>query len=124
VLLGTLVPQCRLAVQLSTQAKGWVKRIHRVLQDRLTKKLRRKKIANSEANGPPPGPGRVPIGYGHQVLQHRIAGSALPEAKTSGHFSPGLEIAQPQARDVAGCGVPARRPAALCGFDSFTGQTL
>jgi hypothetical protein len=46
---GTFAPQCRLAAQLSTQAKGRVERINGVHQDRLIKKLRRKKIASYEA---------------------------------------------------------------------------
>jgi hypothetical protein len=38
-----------LEVQLETQSKGRVERIHGVHQDRLIKKMRRKKIASYEA---------------------------------------------------------------------------
>lgn len=46
---GTFAPQCRLAVQLSTQTKGRVERVHGTHQDRLVKKLRRKQICTHEA---------------------------------------------------------------------------
>jgi hypothetical protein len=41
-------PQGQLAVQLSTQAKGRIERIHGTHQDRLVKKLRRKEITSHQ----------------------------------------------------------------------------